>query len=102
MVNVFNKDNATETVRTCCRYIKDHLQYANVNLSFQMHKFHHWPEFNNSSVFKCLDNGHCDCTSLQFKTSTIHHWTAFATKTTWIKECVLMLAGPCAIVSDGE
>lgn len=58
-----------------------------------MQKFHHWPEFNNSSALKCLDNGHCDCTSLQFKTSNIHHWTAFATKTTWIRECVWMLVG---------
>lgn len=38
IVNVFDKDNTAETVRTCCRYIKGHLQYANVNLSFQMHK----------------------------------------------------------------
>lgn len=67
-----------------------------------MQKFHHWPEFNNSSVFKCLDNGHCDCTSMQFKTSTVHHWTVFATKTTQIKECALMLDRPCALVSDDE
>ena len=32
MIKVFDK------VLTFCRYIKDHLQYANVNLSFQMHK----------------------------------------------------------------
>lgn len=71
-----------------------------------MQKFHHWPEFNDSSVFKCLDNGHCDCTALQFKTSTIHHWTMFATKTTWIRESMLMPVGAlccCKVMmSDGQ
>lgn len=37
-VNVFDKDNTVETICTCSRYIKHHLQYANVNLSFQMYK----------------------------------------------------------------
>lgn len=49
----------------------------------QMQKFHHWAEFNNSPVFKCVDNGHCDCAPLQSKSSTIHHRTLFATGTTW-------------------
>lgn len=69
--NIFDKDNAAETVRTHMLSIyqgpftvcKCEFELPNA----QMQKFHHWPQFNNSSVFKCLDNGHCDCTSLQFK-----------------------------------
>lgn len=106
VVNVMDKDNTVKTIRTCCRYIK-HQPFTKCKWEFelpnaQMQKFHHWAEFNNSSVFKCLDNGHCDCTLLQFKSSTIHHWTMFATKTTRIGECVLMLVGLCATVSDDE
>lgn len=48
-----------------------------------MQKFHHWAEFNNSPVFKCVDNGHCDSAQLQSKSSTIHHRTLFAAETTW-------------------
>lgn len=104
-VNVFDKDNTAETVRTCCRYIKDHLQYANVNLSFQMHKCRNSITgqssitLQSSSVWIMVTVTAHHCNS---KTSTIHHWTMFATKTTWIGECVLLLVGLCAIVSDDE
>lgn len=68
----------------------------------QMQKFHQWPEFNNSSVFKCLNNGHRGCKSLQFKTSTIHHWTMFASETTQV-EGARADVGPCEhTVSDDE
>lgn len=38
VVNVIDQDNTVKTIRTCCRYIKHHLQNANGNLSFQLHK----------------------------------------------------------------
>lgn len=91
--------------RTCCRYIKDHLQYANVNLSSQMHKCrnsitgHSSITLQSSSVWIMVTVTAHHCNS---KTSTIHHWTMFASKSTWIGECVLMPAGLCAIVSDDE
>lgn len=47
----------------------------------QMQKLHQWSEFKDSPVFKCVDNGHRDCTQQQTKASAIHHRTTLAAET---------------------
>lgn len=104
ILNIFNKGTAAETGLTCCRYIS-HLQYANANLSLQTHNCrnsitgHSSITLQSSSVWIMVT---VTAHRRNSKTSTIHHWTMFATKTTRTSGCVPMPVGPRAIVSKDE
>lgn len=68
----------------CCRCIKHRFPTCKCEFELprtQMQKLHQWSEFDDSPVFKCVDNGHRDCTQQQSKASTIHQRTTLAAET---------------------
>lgn len=87
IVYVWKGDNTVGSIRARCRCIKHHLRYANVNLSFQMHKCRNSISgqssitLQSSSVWIMVTVA-ARCCNPKAQPSITGH--CFATETTWI------------------
>lgn len=105
VVNVMDKDNTVETIRTCRRYIKHHLQNANGNLSFQTHKCRNSITGQSSITLQSssvwiMVTGTAHCCNSKAQLSITGQ--CLPLKQHGSGECALILVGLCATVSDDE